>query len=172
MRQAGTWDFVAVLDKWLLLSHRIQRNYKELKAASCMPRWGTIKLKKTKNPTAFLRCHAKAGYCTCTLNIAPLNRTRPSFPLSLSNQEASLSLLFLSIRGQNNENHSHRKLTKLIIWTTALSNSMKLWAMPCRATQIRWVMVERSDKMWSTGEGNGKPLQYFCLENTMNSMKR
>ena len=33
-------------------------------------------------------------------------------------------------------------------------------------------MVERSDRMWSTGEGNGKPLQYFCLENPMNSMKR
>ena len=33
-------------------------------------------------------------------------------------------------------------------------------------------MVERSDKMWSTGEGNGKPLQYSCLENHMNSMKR
>ena len=34
------------------------------------------------------------------------------------------------------------------------------------------VMVEWSDRMWSTGEGNGKPLQYSCLENTMNSMKR
>ena len=44
--------------------------------------------------------------------------------------------------------------------------------MPCRATQDRWVMVESSDKMWFTGEGNGKPLQYFCLENPMNSMKR
>ena len=33
-------------------------------------------------------------------------------------------------------------------------------------------MVESSDKMWYTGEGNGKPLQYFCLENPMNSMKR
>ena len=33
-------------------------------------------------------------------------------------------------------------------------------------------MVERSDGMWSTGEGNDKPLQYSCLENTMNSMKR
>ena len=31
--------------------------------------------------------------------------------------------------------------------------------------------MESSDKMWSTGEGNGKPLQYFCLENPMNSMK-
>ena len=33
-------------------------------------------------------------------------------------------------------------------------------------------MVERSDRMWSTGEGNGKPLQYSCLENPMKSMKR
>ena len=32
-------------------------------------------------------------------------------------------------------------------------------------------MVERSDRMWSTGEGNGKPLQYSCLENPMNNMK-
>ena len=44
--------------------------------------------------------------------------------------------------------------------------------MPCRATQDEWVMVETSDKMWSTGEGNGKPLQYSCLDNPMNSMKR
>ena len=33
-------------------------------------------------------------------------------------------------------------------------------------------MVESSDKIWSTGEGNGKPLQYSCLENPMDSMKR
>ena len=55
--------------------------------------------------------------------------------------------------------------------TTALSNSMKL-SHACGATQDRRVMVERSDRMWSTGEGNGKPLQYFCLENPRNSMKR
>ena len=52
----------------------------------------------------------------------------------------------------------------------SLSNSVKLshavWGHPRR------VMLERSDRMWSTGEGNGKPLQYFCLENPMNSMKR
>ena len=42
----------------------------------------------------------------------------------------------------------------------------------CRITQDGRVMVERSDRMWSTGEGNGKPLQYSCLENSMNSMKR
>ena len=44
--------------------------------------------------------------------------------------------------------------------------------MPYRATQDGWVMVEISEKMWSTGEGNGTPLQYSCLENPMNSMKR
>ena len=44
--------------------------------------------------------------------------------------------------------------------------------MPCRATQDGWVMVESSDKTWSAGEGNGKSLQYSCLENPMNSMKR
>ena len=55
--------------------------------------------------------------------------------------------------------------------TTALSNSMKLshalWGHPRREG-----MVERSDRVWSTGEGNGKPLQYSCLENPMNNMKR
>ena len=44
--------------------------------------------------------------------------------------------------------------------------------MLCGATQDRQVMVDRSDRMWSIGEGNGKPLQYSCLENPMNSMKR
>ena len=42
----------------------------------------------------------------------------------------------------------------------------------CRANQDGWVIVERSDRMWPTGEGNGKPLQYSYLENPMNSMKR
>ena len=44
--------------------------------------------------------------------------------------------------------------------------------MPCGATQDGWIMVERADRMWSTGEGNGKSLQYSCLENPTNSMKR
>ena len=55
--------------------------------------------------------------------------------------------------------------------TIALSNSMKL-SHARGATQDGWVMVERSERMWSTGEGNGKTLQYSCLENPMNSMKR
>ena len=73
------------------------------------------------------------------------------------------------IHQRANENHDHRKLTKLI---TDLPNSMKLQAMPCRATHDRRVTVESSDKMWPTGEGNDKPLQYSCLVNPMNSMKR
>ena len=55
--------------------------------------------------------------------------------------------------------------------TTTLSNSRKL-SHACGATQDGQVMVKRSDRMWSTGEGNGKTLQYSCLENPMNSMKR
>ena len=44
--------------------------------------------------------------------------------------------------------------------------------MSCKSTQDRHIMVESSDKMWSNGEGNGKPLQYSHLENPMMSMKR
>ena len=49
-----------------------------------------------------------------------------------------------------------------------MSNSVKL----SHATQDGRVLVERSDRMWSTEEGNGKPRQYPCLENPVNSMKR
>ena len=92
--------------------------------------------------------------------------------ISLSHQEASISLLSLSIRGQTERKPQSQKLIKLITWTTALFNSVKLWALPCRATQDGRVIVESSDKMWSTGERNGKRLQYSCLENPMNRMKR
>ena len=44
--------------------------------------------------------------------------------------------------------------------------------MPYGATQDRRVMLDRSDRMRPTGEGNGKPLQYSCFENHINSMKR
>ena len=62
------------------------------------------------------------------------------------------------------------QVVNLITWTTALSNSMKI-AMMYGATQERRVMVEKSGRVWSTGEGNGKPLQYSCLENPMNRGK-
>ena len=44
--------------------------------------------------------------------------------------------------------------------------------MPCMVTQGRQVMVESSDKTWPIGEGNGKPLQYSCLEKPLNTAKR
>ena len=63
----------------------------------------------------------------------------------------------------------------LCLWiariTTALSHSMKP-SHASGATQDGQVMVERSDRMWSTGEGKGKPFQYSCLKNPMKSMKR
>ena len=44
--------------------------------------------------------------------------------------------------------------------------------MPCGDTQDYQVMVERSERTWPTGEGNGNPLQFSCLENPTNRMKR
>ena len=61
-----------------------------------------------------------------------------------------------------NESHNHKKLAKMIIWITALCNSMKLWAMPWQDNQDVQVMVESSIKMWPTGEGNGKPLSILA----------
>ena len=99
---------------------------------------------------------------------------------SPSYQKACTNLLFIreqtevrtTIPWHPETKHNHRNLTKMITWITALFNSMKLWAMPCRATQDGWVTVEHSVKLWSTGERMGKPLQYSCLENPMNCMKK
>ena len=100
-------------------------------------------------------------------------RTRPSFPhwgksggktdgrVSLSHQEASISLYPYPSEGKQDENHKHRKLIKLITCPTSLANSMKQWATPRRATQDGQVMVESSDKIWSTGKGNGKTTSVF-----------
>ena len=98
----------------------------------------------------FLRRQVKWSGIPISLRIRP-----SSLSVSLSHQETSISLLSFPIRRQPEWNHSHRKLTNLMTWTAALSNSMKQWAWPWRAT----VMVESLDKIWSTGEGNGKPLQ-------------
>ena len=64
---------------------------------------------------------------------------------------------------ENWSNWSHGPLPCLIQWNHEQS---------CRAIQDWWVMVESFDKTWSTREGNGKLLQYSCLENPIHSMKR
>ena len=76
-----------------------------------------------------------------------------------------------SYNGQTLKPYSQKTSQSNHTRTTALSNSMKL-SHAHRATQDGQVMVERSDRMWSTGEGNGKPLQYSCLENPVNTMKK
>ena len=75
------------------------------------------------------------------------------------------------IRGQTLKPYSQKTTQSNHTRSTALSNSMKL-SHAHRATQDGRVMVERSDRMWSAEEGNGKSLQYSCLENPMNSMER
>jgi len=119
------------------------------------------------------------AFCTACGFLVPQPRIKPE-PLqwehSLNHwtprEVLDLIRFYPPSEGRQSENHNHKKLIKLITWTTALSNSIKLWAMPCKATQDGWVMVRMSDKMWSTGEGNGTSLQYSCLEKPMNSMKR
>ena len=59
------------------------------------------------------------------------------------------------------------RLATALSWQRGLHNSMTLWAMLCRTTEDRQVTVESSDKTWSTGGGDSKPLQYSCCENTM-----
>ena len=71
---------------------------------------------------------------------------------------------FVTLYSQKTSQSNHTR-------TTDLSNPMKL-SHACGAIQHGRVMVERSDRMWSTREGNGKPFQYSCLKNPMNSMKR
>ena len=106
----------------------------------------SIELQRVRNEWSDSACPYRQNSCESTSKV------------NFSQQEASTSLLPLVIRGQTDENHNHRKLTKLITWITALSNSMKLWAIPCRASKNRGVMRENSNKTWLTGEGNGKPL--------------
>ena len=89
-------------------------------------------------------------------------KRNPSKMVGVAKGHQSADTLKLYSQKPSQSNHTR---------TTALSNSMKL-SHACGASQDRRVMVERSDRMWSTGEGNGKPLQYSCLENGMNSMKR
>ena len=135
--------------------------------SASVPAWGLLKevpLSSLPPPKFGLRSNNREGTQThlSSENLIKdfLSMAHPSeqdlvFPrVSLSQQEASIRLLSYASENRQNENHNHKKLSKLITWITALSNSMKLWA-----TQDRWVMVESSDKMWSIGERNGRLLQ-------------
>ena len=75
---------------------------------------------------------------------------------SRTTQTLSISLLTSPSESRQTESHNHRKQTNLITWTTAFCSSMKLCAMPSVTTQDRGIMVNGSEKMWSTGEGNDK----------------
>ena len=70
--------------------------------------------------------------------------------------------------------HPHPRFEHLIngSWWRGLCNSKKLWVMLCKATQDGQVVAESSDKVWSTGGGNGKPLQYSWHKKSINSIKR
>ena len=117
------------------------------------------------------------------LSMALPTRARPSFPHSQSLPSGSLHKPYSQpsenrkknqeVQSYNiqNKNHKHRKLTKVITCITAFCNSKKLWATPYMVT-CKWSMVESSDKKWPTVKGNGKPLQYPCVKNPMNSMTR
>ena len=61
---------------------------------------------------------------------------------------------------------------KALLWQRCLCHYMKLWAMLWRGTRDGWVTVKNSDKMYYTGEGNGNLLQYSCLENSTDHMKK
>ena len=71
----------------------------------------------------------------------PAEQDPVSPSVSLSHQEASISFLSCSVRGQTDWKSNHRKLTSLITWTTALSNSMKLCVM-------LWRQTGRGGKFW------------------------
>ena len=103
--------------------------------------------------------------------MAPPSRTRYSLPLSQYFQLGGFHNPLVLLH-QRAENDSQRKLTSLVTWTTALSSSLKLWAMPCRVTQDRQVMVVWSHKMWSTGEGMANYFSILALRKTWKSMKR
>ena len=105
---------------------------------------------------------------TISSSVIPFSSWPQSFPASRSFQ---MSQLFAS-GGQSIGVSASTSVLPMNIqdwsplgWTGWIS-------LQCRATQDRWVMVESSDKMWSTGERNGKPFQHSCLENPVNSMKR
>ena len=95
--------------------------------------------------------------------MAPLG-TRPSFPHSQSLPSGSFhTLLILIHQSADTMKTTITETNQIDHMDQTLSNSMKLWAMPRRANQDGWVMVESSDKMWSTGQGMANYFSTFAL---------
>ena len=94
------------------------------------------------------------GFPTCS------GQDSVSPSVNLSHEEASISLYPSPSEGTQIEKHNHRKLIKLITWTTSLSNSVN---MMYRARQSGQVMVESSEKTWYTGEGNANHFSILAL---------
>ena len=91
-------------------------------------------------------------------------RARLSFPLSQSLPSGSSHKpLILIHQREDRMKTTITELIKLITWTTAFSNLMKLWAMPCRATQDRLVMVESSDKRGPLEKGIANDFSILAL---------
>ena len=157
-RQQATANPASAKDSWALRAAVLAWDL--LKEVTIIFIASTIVWPQVKQQEGNTACPSTANWIKDLLNMVPPIRIRPSFPLSQSLPSASYPF---PLEGRQTENQNHRKVTKLITWTTALSSSMKLWAMLCRATQDRQVMVESSDKTWPTGEGNGKALWYYCL---------
>ena len=94
--------------------------------------------------------------------------------LRWNSQQAAMNWVFLGMRVKEcfQETKGNRLDRGRSLTMMSLHKSTFRLQMPCGATQDGWVTMERSDRMCSPGEANGKPLQYSCLENPMNSMKR
>ena len=86
-------------------------------------------------------------------------------PLLLEIPEILISKLSISFQTPSRLKWNHSSVAILV-------DSHKETLLSCQQWSLWWVLLESSDKMWSTGEGNGKTLQHSCLENPMNSMKR
>ena len=109
-------------------------------------------------------CPSTENWIKDLLNMGLPIRTRPRSPPKLVSPIRKLpqaSYPYPS-EGRENENHSHKKLTNLITWTTALSNSMKLWAIPCGATQDRQVMVRVLTKHAPLEKGMANPFSILA----------
>ena len=145
-------------------------------------KWGKrptpLKLKKFIHVKEyFLKSHFEVGSTykkLCIFNtynlmaLSSTNLKKPSPQESPERNRLASTLDLVQGSAQATENNS----STFVQWGAADGCRWERNAMPCGATQDGRVMVESLDKIWSTGDGKGKPLQYSCLENPTNCMKR